>query len=113
MVDKIVLGLVISIVLFNVLFFYFKWRNFNKKFKSLKIPPWIPKCPDYWKVGKTGECININRLGKCFTGNSISDQTMNFNQPEFKGNKGMYNKCIWALPQNCNTPWEGIDSLCV
>ena len=109
----ILIGSVVLVIIVFCGYNYFEYRKQKKLNDNSLFPPWPSKCPDYWKVGKTGECININRLGKCFTGNSISDQTMNFNQPEFKGNRGMYNKCIWALPQNCNTPWEGIDSLCV
>ena len=105
MVDKIVLGLVISIVLFNVLFFYFKWRNFNKKFKSLKIPPWIPKCPDYWIMEKEGICRNVNNLGTC-----AKNSTIDFNNSKFKGRDGNLNKC--KLAHNCNISWTGIDKLC-
>ena len=35
---------------------------------------------------------------------------MDFSEPIFKGNKGMYYKCNWA--KKCNAPWEGIDSIC-
>ena len=53
-------------------------------------------------------CENVHKIGKCKGGDT--DNTMDFNDPIFKGSKGMYYKCNWS--KKCNAPWEGIDSLC-
>ena len=108
--------LIVSVLLVIIIFCvynYIQYRENKKLNDGVMFPPWPSKCPDYWKVGQNNTCINVNRIGKCNTGESISEQTMDFNQPEFTGDRGMLNKCKWALPQTCNTPWEGIDSLCV
>ena len=103
--NKLLIGVIISVVLFNSLFFYFKWRSFKKKFDALKIPPWISKCPDYWTMEKEGVCRNVNNLGTC-----AKDSTIDFNNEQFKGRDGDLNKCRFA--QNCNISWTGIDKLC-
>lgn len=76
--------------------------------QNTKFPPWPSKCPDYWAVLGDGKCHNVHKIGICKSGDT--DNIMDFSEPIFKGNKGMYYKCNWA--KKCNTPWEGIDSIC-
>jgi hypothetical protein len=88
---------------------YLNIKSVNKQKSNMKFPPWPAKCPDYWKVGGDGECINDKRLGKCNNG-SEGTIDMKFEDNIFKGSDGARYKCKWA--KKCNIPWEGIDSLC-
>ena len=99
--------IVLSILIGFGVHTYMNVKNDTKKKSNMKFPPWPAKCPDYWKVGGDGECINDKRLGKCNNGDNT---TMNFADEIFKGSNGMHYKCKWA--KKCNIPWEGIDSLC-
>lgn len=85
----------------------------NELEKNTKFPPWPAKCPDYWSMvseDKNGGviCRNDHGIGDCKS--LPHDNEMDFSERIFKGNRGMYYKCNWA--KKCNTPWEGIDSLC-
>jgi len=110
---RILIFSVIAVVIAFVVYNYIMYKKNKKLNANAMFPPWPSKCPDYWTVGVNNTCINTNKIGKCLTGDSPSEQTMDFNQAGFSGKDGAYKKCIWSLPQNCNTPWEGIDSLCV
>jgi hypothetical protein len=110
---KILIVCVILVIVIFCVYNYMEYRKNKKLNAGAMFPPWPSKCPDYWKVGPNNTCINVNRIGKCRAGVSVSDQTMDFGQGEFKGKDGMYKKCVWSSPQLCDTPWEGIDSLCV
>jgi ABC-type antimicrobial peptide transport system permease subunit len=81
----------------------------NQMEKNTKFPPWPAVCPDYWHNLGDGKCKNTYKIGDCKSGSS--DLIMDFKSNAiFDGTRGMYYKCNWA--KQCNTPWEGIDSLC-
>jgi len=108
--------LIVCVILAIISFGVYNYIQYSKNKKindNVMFPPWPSKCPDYWKVGPNNTCINVNRIGACNNGVSTSEQTMDFGQTGFTGKDGMYKKCTWALPQYCNAPWEGVDSLCV
>ena len=83
----------------------------NKLEENTKFPPWPATCPDYWVVYGSGDdigCKNIHGLGKCKK--YQHDNTQQFNDSIFQGRRGEHYKCNWA--KKCETPWEGIDSIC-
>ena len=84
----------------------------NKLEENTKYPPWPAKCPDYWVVSGDSEdgpiCSNIHSIGDCR--NKKGDNEMDFTKSDFQGRRGEYFKCNWA--KKCNTPWEGVDSIC-
>ena len=95
----------IIIVIFGVKIFL-EYRRFKKLSDNTIFPPWPAKCPDYW-VSQDDKCINVNKIGKCRTGD---DDNMDFNEHPFKGSKGDLYKCNWS--NKCDAPWEGIDTIC-
>ena len=101
----VIIVLVVIGLFIHTLLKYKKMIDLNK---NTKFPPWPSKCPDYWTVVGENMCENVHKIGKCKGGDT--DNTMDFNDPIFKGSKGMYYKCNWS--KKCNAPWEGVDSLC-
>lgn len=81
-----------------------------KKINSLKWPPIVGECPDYWvDISGNGEaCFNSHRLGKCNIPNDQNKNTMNFNTSAFNGPNEKCAKYTWA--KNCNITWDGITS---
>lgn len=99
--------LLIKIVIFSLIIGYFLYKYFKGKQSNMAFPPWPAKCPDHWLVTKAG-CHNKRKLGKC---GLKPNEIQNFDDPIFKGEDSLYFKCKWA--KNCETPWEGIDTLCL
>jgi hypothetical protein len=97
----------IIIVIFGVKIFL-EYRRFKKLSDNTIFPPWPAQCPDYWVSQNDNECKNVNKIGICRTDDD--DNVMDFGTHPFKGGKGDFYKCNWA--KKCNSPWEGIDSIC-
>lgn len=101
-------GLLGLLVLIFIVFMVQKWRKFLKNVNKFKLPPWKNNCPDYWmSVGKN-KCKNIHKLGKC---GLKEDGIIDFGKAPFLGSDGDRNKCRFV--RACNTPWTGIDNLCI
>ena len=76
---------------------------------TTKFPPSPAKCPDYWHTLSDGKCKNVNKIGICMTKEGAD--VMDFRANEiFTGEDGPLAKCSWS--QQCEAPWEGIDTLC-
>ena len=105
-----VLTLVVLVILIGFsISMIMEYRKYVKSATNLKFPPWPSKCPDYWTSKGDNVCENKHGLGICKA--AKNNNIMDFNEEGiFKGQKGMYYKCAWA--KKCETPWEGIDSLC-
>ena len=101
-----VVSLIIIIVfIVKIVLDYLKYKKLSE---NTVFPPWPSTCPDYWETGPDNTCKNIHNIGQCST---ADDKTMKFDsEPIFKGSKGPFYKCNWA--KKCETPWEGIDTLC-
>ena len=98
----------VGIIITFLVLIYLDYSNYKKLTENSVFPPWPAKCPDYWVSQNDNECKNVNKIGICRTGDS--DDVMDFGTHPFKGGKGDFYKCNWA--KKCNSPWEGIDSLC-
>jgi len=98
--------LMIKLAVFILIVGYFFYKNY-KKTHNTSFPPWPAKCPDHWAVTKQG-CYNKKKIGKC---NLNPNEVQDFKDSIFKGEDSLYFKCKWA--KNCETPWEGIDTLCI
>ena len=95
----------IFIIISGYLFYNY---NITPTTQGFSFPPWTSKCPDRWEVHGKG-CKNVKKIGNCSI--DIDDNMKYFTDNIFKGEDGPYFKCQWA--KNCNTPWEGIDKLCI
>ena len=101
------LSIVVCFVI--ILIFSSVYKAMSDKNSKIPWPPHVSKCPDYWTSKGDNVCENKHGLGLCKA--AKNDNVMDFNEEGiFKGQKGMYYKCAWA--KKCETPWEGIDSLC-
>ena len=72
--------------------------------KTLKWPPMVPQCPDYWTIDGSGNnttCTNVKNLGTC-----TSQKVMNFTQAPYTGSNGTCAKYNWAT--KCGVTWDGI-----
>ena len=108
----VTVGVSLLIIIIFVSVTSFQIAAENAKKSKLKFPPFPSKCPDYWEAVGDGRCKNINNIGICKKYNGVKDSdVMDFSDPLFKGEKGMYYKCSWS--RKCQAPWEGIDELCI
>ncbi len=65
---------------------------------SMKYPPEVSECPDYWETIGPNKCRNTLKLGKC--------ADMDFNDPKYNGPTGTAEKCKWA--NSCGLVWDGL-----
>lgn len=105
----ITIGLVLIVVIGMSVLTYLDYRSIKNLNKNTKFPPWPSKCPDYWQVSGDNKCINVYKIGNCMNGDG-ANSVMDFDTDPYTGGKGMYYKCNWS--QQCNAPWEGVDSIC-
>ena len=63
-------------------------------------PPQIGACPDYWQLLLDGRCQNVQGLG------SNCQSPVDFNTPQFTGDKGATARCKFA--KGCDIEWDGI-----
>jgi len=108
MINKTFIAIISSLTLGIIILLTLKWINFYKDMKSVKIPPWKNKCPDYWLMEEGGKCRNIHQLGKCAL---EEGGVIDFSKSPFIGVNGDKNKC--QVAKSCNIPWTGIDDKCV
>jgi hypothetical protein len=73
---------------------------YNSK-TSMKYPPEVAECPDYWESIGPGKCRNTLKVGKC-----TETDEMNFNDPKYSGPTGLAEKCKWA--NSCGLVWDGL-----
>ena len=107
----LLIKLIVALVLIGLFIGYTVYQVNTQSKVDAVFPPFVSKCPDYWEVVGKDKCRNVNNLGVCLKPDGTKDSdVMDFDLPIFKGKKGMYYKCNWA--KKCNTPWEGIDTLC-
>jgi hypothetical protein len=72
---------------------------YNSK-SSVKYPPEVAECPDYWESTGPNKCRNTLKVGKCDT------DDMDFNDPKYSGPTGLAEKCKWA--NSCGLVWDGL-----
>jgi hypothetical protein len=73
---------------------------YNSK-SSMKYPPEVAECPDYWESTGPGKCRNTLKVGTC----QDTDE-MDFNEPKYSGPTGTVEKCKWA--NGCGLVWDGL-----
>ena len=99
--------LIIATVVFLVMMIFIAIM-LKKSLDNTKFPPEISSCPDYFDAVKKNNkisCQNIHGLG------TLSEGEVDFTDAKYKGNKGNYEKCLWAKSKNLT--WDGItNQLC-
>lgn len=73
---------------------------YNSK-RTIKYPPEVSECPDYWESTGPGKCRNTLKVGTC----PDADE-MDFNDPKYRGPTGIVEKCKWA--NSCGLVWDGL-----
>jgi hypothetical protein len=73
---------------------------YNSK-TSMKYPPEVAECPDYWESTGPNKCRNTLKVGKC----TDADE-MDFNDTKYRGPTGTLEKCKWA--NSCGLVWDGL-----
>lgn len=68
--------------------------------QSIKYPPEISECPDYWETIGPNKCKNNLKVGTCDV------DEMDFNDPKYSGPQGKVEKCKWA--NGCGVVWDGL-----
>jgi|TARA_Y100000389_G_C17463300_1_gene523419 hypothetical protein len=94
--------LVVATVLFSLLMFVIVVM-LQKNKNMATYPPEIAKCPDYWDMEPNNDCVDIKSL------NTSCPNRINFDTPEYLGNKGKIAKCKWA--KGCGASWDGITNV--
>ena len=69
--------------------------------KTMKWPPEVGECPDYWKTTGPNQCENVQNLG-----NGTCYKVQDFSGPEWQGTGGYKKKSEWA--KDCGVVWDGI-----
>lgn len=69
---------------------------------SMKFPPDIADCPDYWIVKHDGCHVNPNG----FNQGSFTGQSFSFKKPLYRGSSGLKEKCKWA--NKYNIVWDTV-----
>ena len=101
---------------FLALYLYKQWMEFKKKKnKQDQWPPSFNLCPDYWADIGSGNCQNINNLGRCpispDSGTIIPNGIINFmgygaiTDPETR-------RKLCQKAKECGITWEHIDRSC-
>jgi hypothetical protein len=67
---------------------------------SVKFPPTIGSCPDYWRENEDGDCVNVKGIG------SNAPDVMSFEGAEFLGANGIQAKCDWS--RKYGLTWDGV-----
>lgn len=122
-----VIAIVLAIFLLIMLLWYY-YSSYKNNQNNKKKSTWPPKgynaCPDYWVNVGNGQCVNPHGIGlpnTCYPGiktiKSPLDSNKQVQSMEFSGelynssnSNAPTNKCHFS--KNCQTPWEGIDTLC-
>jgi hypothetical protein len=73
---------------------------YNSK-STMKYPPEVAECPDYWESTGPNKCRNTLKVGKC-----TDTDEMDFNEPKYSGPTGITEKCKWA--NECGLIWDGL-----
>ena len=71
---------------------------------SVKFPPEIGNCPDYYTAKSKDVCKNSVGL-KVINPNC---DTGDFSGSSYKGDQGFKRKCLWA--KECGVTWDGISN---
>lgn len=75
---------------------------------SVVFPPQYSECPDYWSVIGKNKCKN-KMTGHLSNGPEGLEK--DFSSDDYKGQRGLKEKCIWA--KNNNVVWDRItDQAC-
>lgn len=107
--------LIIATVVFLVMMIFIAIM-LKKSLDNTKFPPEISSCPDYFDAVKENDsdgnkiisCHNTHRLGSFPEGQGGK---VNFTDAKYKGNKGNYEKCLWAKSNGLT--WDGLtNQLC-
>lgn len=72
---------------------------YNSK-TSVKYPPEVSECPDYWESTGPNKCRNTLNVGKCDV------DEIDFNEAKYSGPTGTVEKCKWA--NSCGLVWDGL-----
>jgi len=116
---KIVCIIVSVFVALMILYYIYAWYVSSKNAnKTVKFPPWVSPCPDYWTATKGNQCTRTKPNGpaSCTT---LRNLPPSMKYPNAQGsptvdftNVSDVDKCHWA--NQCNVYWEGIsDKPCV
>lgn len=101
--QKLVVIIASIILIFILIFVGYMIYNANK---TMKWPPEVAECPDYWKIGLNSGgnkvCIPNGDLNK----GSFNGTDMNFNVPTYLGKIGTKEKYKWARDNGIT--WDGI-----
>ena len=110
----ILTGVLLLISLVGIFqYYYSNYKKYKEEQKSIKWPPNIKPCPDYWVELTDGSCQNTFSIGDCPKKSDGSQQKkgiINFKTGVYKGPNGDKFKCRWA--KKCHNSWEGLDNLC-
>ena len=107
--------LIIATVVFLVMMIFIAIM-LKKSLDNTKFPPEISSCPDYFDAEKNEvdgnmiiSCRNKHGLGSFPEGEE--SELVNFTDAKYKGNKGNYEKCLWAKSKGLT--WDGLtNQLC-
>lgn len=78
--------------------------NMNNAKNSMKWPPLVGECPDYWfDAGENGSKCTVN-VNDTNLGSATSP--MNFNVSPYSGARGNCSKYRWAISKGVS--WDGI-----
>lgn len=86
-------------LIFLILFLGFIGYMMFKSKSSMKYPPEVAECPDYFRVVGLEKCDNTMNLGSC---SGVTD----FSGSEWQGKTGLKKKYEWA--KRCGVVWDGI-----
>ena len=93
-------AITIIAILFLIILLLGMWYIFSRGKNNTKFPPMVAQCPDYWKLNKKNECVNVKNLGN-------GCKKLNIEEGKFQGgHQGLVEKCKWA--KNCGVVWDGI-----
>ena len=97
--QKIILIIAITILIVSLVFIGMQIKKSNSK---QVWPPFVPQCPDFWKMNAEGSCVPTTAAqNKCNITTGI-----NFTEGVYAGTGGACKKREWAT--ECNAAWEGI-----
>jgi hypothetical protein len=106
--QKIVLIIAIVILIVSLVFIGMQIKKSNSK---QVWPPFVPQCPDFWKMNSSGKCVRptpdnapgINDTEECYPGDNLG---IDFTTGDYAGAGGACKKKQWA--NTCQAAWEGI-----
>ena len=106
--------LIIATVVFLVMMIFIAIM-LKKSLDNTKFPPEISSCPDYFDAVKEND-PDGNKIISCYNTHDLGvpvppPKKVNFTDAKYNGNKGNYEKCLWAKSNGLT--WDGLtNQLC-